>query len=94
MDRTNPEGRNQDPAPRPSSGGAVRRGPLPGLLRDLMTELDRVRRGSMPSGPGDATITLWKDDQNVYMNVDIRNEAELDFDVTVCYDKAYIRVAR
>src|SRR5687767_13674931 len=84
MDRTNPKEPDRDPTPGQSSEGNARRSPILGLLRDLLTELARVREGSVPSDPVDMPLTLWQDDKNIYINLDITGEIDLDVDITVC----------
>ncbi len=77
-----------------SNGGDAQRQPVLGPLRDLLTDLSRVRRGDPPSSWTDEPFTIWQDDDYIYLDAILSGLDLSNVDISIYDGKLLIRMGR
>jgi hypothetical protein len=94
MRRSDPKNHRPIPGQKPCGGGEAHRQPVLGPLVDLVKDLKRIGSHDPPSSGTDQSITIWWDNDNIYIESHLHLLAKFDIDINVFDGKFLIRLGR
>ncbi len=77
-----------------SHGGDAPRQPVLEPLLDLLTDLDRIRRGDLPPGWAKGSFGTWEGEYDIYIDRIDDKFRQFNININVYYGKLLIRVER
>jgi hypothetical protein len=75
-------------------GGDTQRQPVLGPLLDLLTDLDRIRRGDLPPGWAKGLFGTWEGEYDIYIDKTDNNFKQFNVNINMYDGKLLIRVER